>query len=54
MRFTAKYIGNSNTYKLHYPSCSSVNDMSEKNKAFFLLREDAISRGYIPCKRCNP
>lgn len=51
---TAKYIGNSNTYKLHYPGCSSVNAMNEKNKAFFLTREVAISRGYIPCKRCNP
>ena len=51
---TAKYIGNSNTHKLHYPSCGSVNDMKETNKVFFLLREDAISNGYIPCKRCNP
>lgn len=51
---TAKYIGNSNTYTLHYPSCNSANDMKEKNKVFFLLREDAINQGYVPCKRCNP
>ena len=49
------YILNTNTMKFHYPSCSSVDDMKEKNKqAFTGNREDVILQGYVPCKRCNP
>ena len=49
------YILNTNTKKFHYPSCSSVNDMKEKNKREFTGDRDAvISQGYVPCKRCNP
>ena len=51
---SANYIGNSNTGKFHKSSCSSVSDMSESNKVFFSSRDDAISQGYIACKRCNP
>ena len=52
---TVNYILNKNTKKFHYPSCSSVSDMKEKNKEYFSgTREEAISRGYKPCKRCNP
>lgn len=50
-----KYIMNTNTHKFHYPSCSSVDDMKEKNKQEYQgNREDLISLGYDPCKRCNP
>lgn len=49
------YILNKNTKKFHYPSCSSVNEMKEKNKrAYTGNREDVIAQGYVPCKRCNP
>ncbi|MBP3791312.1 MAG: thermonuclease family protein [Methanobrevibacter sp.] len=51
---SASYVGNANTGKFHEPSCSSVKDMAEGNKVFFSARDDAISQGYIPCKRCNP
>ena len=52
---TVNYILNKNTKKFHYPSCSSVRDMKEKNKEYFSgTREEVISRGYKPCKRCNP
>ena len=50
----AEYIGNKNSKKLHYAYCSSVDDMKESNKVAFDSREDAISQGYEPCKRCNP
>jgi len=50
-----KYILNKNTKKFHYPSCSSVGEMKEKNKEYFTgSRDEAISRGFVPCKRCNP
>ena len=49
------YILNTNTKKFHYPSCSSVSSMSEKNKQEFSgNRDEVISMGYAPCKRCNP
>ena len=51
----ADYILNTNTKKFHYPTCSSVNDMKEKNKKeFFGTRDEAIAQGYSPCGRCKP
>lgn len=51
----ADYILNTNTKKFHYPTCSSVNDMKEKNKQeFFGTRDEAIANGYSPCGRCKP
>ena len=51
----ADYILNTNTKKFHYPTCSSVNDMKDKNKQeFFGTRDEAISNGYSPCGRCKP
>ena len=49
------YVLNTNTMKFHYPTCSSVDDMKEKNKQIYTgSREEVISMGYVPCKRCNP
>lgn len=49
------YILNTNTKKFHYPDCSSVDDMKESNKIYFTgTRDEAVSQGYAPCKRCNP
>lgn len=49
------YVLNKNTKKFHYPSCSSVDDMKEKNKEYFKgSREEVIGAGYEPCGRCNP
>lgn len=49
------YILNTNTYKFHYPSCSSVKQMKDKNKAYYTgTREECISMGYDPCGRCKP
>ena len=51
----ANYILNTNTKKFHYPSCSSVDDMKEKNKQeFFGTRDEAVAQGYSPCGRCKP
>ena len=48
------YIGNKNTGKFHYSSCSSVDAMNPRNKVYIDSREEAIDMGYVPCKRCNP
>ncbi len=46
------YIGNKNSKIFHRPSCSSL--PAEKNRVYFKTRDEAISQGYRPCKRCNP
>lgn len=51
----SNYILNTNTIKFHYPDCSSVDDMSEKNKEDFSgTRDELLSKGYSPCGRCKP
>lgn len=49
------YILNRNTHKFHYPSCTAVSKMKEKNKLPFSgSRDEVISKGYVPCQICNP
>ena len=49
------YIGNSNSRKFHYPTCSSVLDMAAHNMVpFYGDRSEPIGLGYVPCKRCHP
>jgi DNA-entry nuclease len=50
-----KYILNTNTKKFHRPTCSSAGTISLSNKEVSKqTRAKIISRGYDPCKRCNP
>lgn len=52
---TTEYVLNTNSKKFHKPSCSSVNQMSAKNRKDVTdTRENIIANGYDPCKRCNP
>ncbi|MBR5046984.1 MAG: hypothetical protein IKX76_01990, partial [Eubacterium sp.] len=49
------YVLNTGTHKFHLPSCDSVRDMKEKNKAISEeSREAIISQGYEPCGNCKP
>ncbi len=48
------YILNTNTKKIHYPSCSSVEKIKPKNYATTDDYNSAIAQGYVPCKRCEP
>ena len=52
---SSTYILNTNTKKFHLPSCSSAGDIKEKNKEEYSgSRDELITKGYDPCKRCNP
>ena len=54
-RAVAQYVLNTNSKKFHLPSCSSVDQMSPKNREDVEdTRENLIANGYDPCKRCNP
>lgn len=46
------YIGNKNSKKFHYPNCHTL--PAEKNRVEFSSRDNAIDRGYKPCRNCNP
>ena len=51
-----EYVLNTNTKKIHYPDCSSVSRMSEKNKAFYTgpIADLINNQGYTPCGTCHP
>lgn len=52
---SASYVGNKNTKKFHYPTCSSVGQMKESNKKYLnCTRDQAIQQGFDPCGRCCP
>ena len=52
---TTEYVLNTNSKKFPLPSCSSVDQMSPKNREDVEdTRENLIAKGYDPCKRCNP
>ncbi|MBO4910159.1 MAG: DNA/RNA non-specific endonuclease [Lachnospiraceae bacterium] len=47
------YILNTNSMKIHLPTCSSVNDIADKNRLEYKgTIEDLIKMGYKPCGRC--
>lgn len=49
------YVCNKNTKKFHYLWCDSVEQMSSKNKLVTsMTRDEIISLGYSPCKKCSP
>ena len=48
-----EYVLNTNSMKFHYPECSSVADMSAKNREDYTgTREDLLAQGYSPCGVC--
>ena len=49
------YVGNKNTKKFHYPTCTSAGKIKETNKiSMECTREEAINEGYTPCGICKP
>lgn len=51
----SSYVLNTNSHKFHHPWCSSVKQMSAKNRQDVeATREDVVSWGYDPCQKCNP
>ena len=49
-----EYVLNTNTMKIHNPSCSSVEDILPHNYATTKDFDGAIADGYSPCGRCHP
>ena len=47
-----KYIGNKNTHKFHRTSCKVL--PKEKNRVYLKSKEEAKSKYYKSCQKCNP
>ncbi len=48
------YIGNSKTLKFHLSDCQWAKKINPANKVYFNSKEEALKKGYQPCKICNP
>ncbi len=49
------YVLNISTMRFHLPTCSSVENMKDKNKVIkTCTREELIEMGYKPCGSCHP
>ena len=52
---TCDYVLNTSSKKFHDPACSSVAKIKDSNRGQFTgERAELLSRGYEPCKICNP
>ena len=50
----SNYVGNANSKKFHYSDCSAAQRIKPSNRVEFSSREEAVSAGYVPCKKCSP
>lgn len=49
-----KYVGSLRSNKYHLPECEWAREILPSNQIWFSSREEAESKGYIPCKVCKP
>ncbi|HOB39344.1 MAG TPA: MBL fold metallo-hydrolase [Methanomassiliicoccaceae archaeon] len=49
-----KYYGSKNSDVFHYPWCKHVASIKPANLGVFASRQEAIDKGYRPCKVCKP
>lgn len=51
------YVYNKNTHKFHYPDCSSVDEIANYNKVYWIGSREGLLKKHpsaVPCKKCNP
>jgi micrococcal nuclease len=48
------YIGNSDSYRFHRPSCPLGKTISRRHRVRFESAYEASWEGYSPCRRCKP
>lgn len=48
------YVASKNSTVFHTPNCKWVQRIKEENKIWFSTREEALEKGYKPCKVCKP
>ncbi len=52
--YTGKFVGHKKSKKFHYPYCRWAEKMNPENQIWFKSRQEAVDKGYIPCKVCKP
>ena len=50
----AIYVGSKNSNKYHNPNCVWAKKILARNVVTFSSKEDAVKKGYVPCKVCKP
>jgi len=50
----AAYIANKNSKKFHRPDCRWAVKIKPENRIDFSTKQEAIDKGYAPCKVCKP
>jgi len=48
------YVGSTKSNKYHYPTCVWAQQIPAGNEIWFSSSQEALSRGYVPCKVCGP
>ena len=48
------YIGSTHSTRFHRLTCRHVNRILPENQIRFANRDDAMAKGYVPCRTCNP
>lgn len=52
---TCDYVLNTSSKKFHDPACSSVGKIKAENREYFSgERQELLTKGFEPCKVCNP
>jgi phosphatidylserine/phosphatidylglycerophosphate/cardiolipin synthase-like enzyme len=51
---TQGYVASKNSTVFHTPDCKWAQRIKEENKIWFKTREEALDKGYKPCKVCKP
>lgn len=52
--YKGKYVASKNSNKFHKPECMWAQKIKSENQVWFNSRQEAINKGYIPCKVCKP
>jgi methylated-DNA-[protein]-cysteine S-methyltransferase len=48
------FVGNTATKAVCFPSCEAIRRSREANRVGFRAVEDALGKGYRPCRHCRP
>ncbi len=48
------YVGSAKSNKYHHPYCVWAKKINPDNLVTFSGKEEAASKGYVPCKVCKP
>jgi len=49
-----EYVGHKKSKKFHHSYCQWAQKMNPENQIWFKGRQEAVDKGYVPCKVCKP